>query len=121
MTIRHAVSSTGSLAYASLPTGKMEAVSLHVFDPEGEQVFESYGGLDLVHEADAGNALETLHVGWRLMPHRLEDEDALRAGIALAFEPTWCRLRRHPSSVAILPDRCVGGPEMPRHARREDS
>ena len=78
--------------------GKMAAISLHlgVYDASGTQVFDSFGGLDLVHEVDIGTPgrTEDLTVRpelptyeFRLMRSRLSDREAIREGIAMAFTP----------------------------------
>ena len=74
------------------PAGEMPAVSLHVFvfDAEGERIFESYGGLDLVHKFDFSSAPKVIrkdHLDMPLKSRRLDDEAALREGIAVTFEP----------------------------------
>lgn len=77
--------------------GKMPAVSLHlaVYRPDGARVFDSFAGLDLVHEAELGTVyVQRLNdrfpettVDFRLKRKRLRDEALLREGIALAFTP----------------------------------
>jgi len=74
------------------PAGEMPAVSLHVlvFDADGERIFESYGGLDLVHKFDFSTAPKVMrkgHLGMPLKSKRLGDEAAIREGIAVTFEP----------------------------------
>jgi len=60
-----------------------------IFDRAGERVFESYGGLDLVHEADLVGAGELTkgHYAMRLKHDPLNDAAAVREGIELAFDP----------------------------------
>lgn len=92
--------------------GKMPGVSLHlaVYQLDGTRVFESYGGLDLVHEVEFGttyrqdlnNRIPVSVYEWRLKRKRLRDMDALREGVALAFTP-W--LDPLPSSAAAAPAR----------------
>jgi hypothetical protein len=74
------------------PAGEMPAVSLHVlvFDADGERIFESYGGLDLVHKFDFSSAPKVLtkgHLNMPLKSRRLGDEAAISEGIAVTFEP----------------------------------
>lgn len=78
-----------SLSYTADVAGRMPAVSLNVlvYDDRGQRIFESYGGLDLVHEASMVTPGQNLSYQWRLKRHRLEDEDAIREGVAVAFDP----------------------------------
>ena len=78
-----------SLYYTADFAGKVPAVSLHllVFSAPGERIFESYAGLDVVHEIDCATTGQAITARWRLRRHRLEDEHALREGVALAFYP----------------------------------
>jgi hypothetical protein len=75
----------------------MSAVSLHllVYDGTGARVFDSFGGLDLVHEVDVGipgrsdpNSRPQFQ-SWemRLKRKRLNDTAAIREGVAMAFPP----------------------------------
>ncbi len=82
--------------------GEMPGVSLHllVFDAGGRRVFESYGGLDLVHLADVTDSAETFRWELVMKRHPLEDEVVLREGLRVAFEPY---LLPPPSDVAEGP------------------
>ena len=60
---------------------------LLVYSAAGERIFESYAGLDLVHEVDFATSGQAITVQWRLRRQRLADESALREGVALAFYP----------------------------------
>jgi len=80
----------GSFHFTAYPGGEMPAVSLHVIvlDAQGHRIFESYGGLDLVHKFDLTGAAD--HEGRFHLPfrsNRLGDDAFLREGIGLAFEP----------------------------------
>jgi hypothetical protein len=78
-----------SVYLASNPSGTMRGVSLHllVFGAEGERLFESYGGMDLVDQADLGGSFEAKAFQMRVKNYRLTDEIALREGITVAFDP----------------------------------
>jgi hypothetical protein len=97
LTVTGYVHEHGSLYVMPEIRGKMAAVSLHlaVYAFDGALVFDSLGGLDLVHEVDMGTPrrqdLEKrppLPV-WQFRPMSvsLADPAALREGIALAFTP----------------------------------
>jgi len=79
----------GSIYYMSEFYGTMDGVSLHVygFDTAGERFFESFGGVDLVHEAHMGDAVTGHHYEMRLKPAPLGNKERLREGIELAFDP----------------------------------
>jgi hypothetical protein len=67
----------------------IDGVSLHVmvFDPEGDRIFEKYGGLDLVHDVDMTGAEFTMSPGLSLKEDLLKDGDHLSEGIGVAFDP----------------------------------
>ena len=88
----------GSIYLMSEIRGKMPAVSLHlaVHDARGEEIFDSFGGIDLVHEVDLGTPGRTEDLTqrpeiptWdlRLRRDRLTDLGAIREGVAMAFTP----------------------------------
>jgi hypothetical protein len=82
----------GSIHVSTSFSGQMDAVSLHVlvYDVEGRELFESFGGLDLAHEVEVwGNPQRPSETGWDfvLRPDPLEDPALLREGIAIAFDP----------------------------------
>lgn len=80
----------GSIYLMGTPSGAMPAVSLHVlvFDGEGRPLFESYGGLDLVHKFDlTGPVADKRPFAMPFKSHRLANDAFLREGIGLAFEP----------------------------------
>jgi hypothetical protein len=79
----------GSIHLMTTPGGTMPAVSLHVlvFDGAGNRIFESYGGLDLVHEFDVAGAVTQSHFSMPLKVNRLTDEVAIREGIGVTFDP----------------------------------
>ena len=60
---------------------------LAVFGPEGDSIFEKYGGLDLIHDVDLKNSEFTMSSGLALQEKLLVDTDNLRDGIAVALEP----------------------------------
>jgi hypothetical protein len=91
------VNMDGSVYVQSGLRGKMPAVSLHLaaYRLDGTRVFNSFGGLDLVHEVEFGtvyrqqlnNRFPESVYQWRLRRKRLRDMDALREGVAMAFTP----------------------------------
>jgi hypothetical protein len=68
---------------------EIHGVSLHVmvFDPEGDLIFQKYGGLDLVHDVDMAGAEFTMNPGLSLKDGLLKDSDHLSEGIGVAFDP----------------------------------
>lgn len=89
---------SGSVYTDSKMMGEISAVSLYLvaFDPDGTRIFESYGGLDLVHEAKLGTEYHydnnrhrypVATVEFRLKNRRLDDEEELQEGVAMAFHP----------------------------------
>ncbi len=64
-------------------TGTNPAASLWVavYDPEGEQIFSAFGGLDLLFDIDMQRERSVL------IEDRLEDADHLAEGICVAFHP----------------------------------
>ena len=87
----------GSVNLVAEIRGKTPAVSLHlaVYEAPGTRVFDSFGGLDLVHEVDLGtpvrvdlkNRPKRQAMEFRLKRSRLRDPVALREGVAMAFTP----------------------------------
>ncbi|HXV37668.1 MAG TPA: hypothetical protein VEC18_10995 [Myxococcota bacterium] len=67
----------------------ISGVSLHVmvFSPDGELVFQSYGGLDLVQDVDMKNTEFTSSPKLVLKLDVLGESDHLEEGIAIAFDP----------------------------------
>jgi len=68
-------------------TGDVPVTSVQVliFSPAGERVFEGRGGFAFVHDADLANSKN-----WQWQPRLRDltaDIDALREGIAIAFDP----------------------------------
>lgn len=80
-----------SVRYTADVAGDMPGVSLHVlvYGADGQRIFDSYGGIDIVHEAEPYETGQTgaYQLRWRLKRHRLEDLDAIREGVRLAFDP----------------------------------
>lgn len=80
-----------SVRYTADVAGDMPAVSLHVlvYGADGQRIFDSYGGIDIVHEAEIHETGTEEPSTWRmtLKRHRLEDRDAIREGVRLAFDP----------------------------------
>jgi hypothetical protein len=70
-------------------TLEIAGVSLHVmvFGPEGDLIFQKYGGLDLVHDVDMAGAEFTMHPGLSLKDGLLKESDHLSEGIGVAFDP----------------------------------
>ena len=70
-------------------TLEIAGVSLHVmvFEPNGDLVFQKYGGLDLAHDVDMTGAEFTMSPGLSLKEDLLKESDHLREGIAVAFDP----------------------------------
>jgi hypothetical protein len=67
----------------------VSGVSLHVmvFSPDGELVFQNYGGLDLAHDVDMKNAEFTNSPRLVVKLDLLGETDHLEEGIAVAFDP----------------------------------
>ncbi len=89
--------SFGSIVVSTSFAGQTQAVSLHVlaFDPEGEKVFESFGGLDLAHDVEIwGRSRSQVQWNYLLRPELHEDRELLREGVALAFDPYLTRSDR---------------------------
>jgi hypothetical protein len=68
---------------------EIDGVSLHVmvFSPEGDLIFQKYGGLDLVHDIDMAGTEFTMNPGISLKEDLLKESDHLSQGIGLAFDP----------------------------------
>lgn len=70
--------------------GSMPGVSLHlaVYEDGSAPVFNSFGGIDLIHEADV-SSVSGANSSWRwgLKRKPLGDPEALREGVRLAFTP----------------------------------
>jgi len=64
-------------------------VSLHVmvFNPDGDLIFQKYGGLDLVHDVDMTGVEFTMRPRLSLKENLLEESDHLSEGIGVAFDP----------------------------------
>jgi hypothetical protein len=64
-------------------------ISLHVmvFNPDGDLIFERYGGLDLAHDVDMTNAEFTMSPRLSLKQDLLRDSDHLSEGLGVAFDP----------------------------------
>ena len=87
----------GSVWVTTEVRGEMPAVSLHVavYEPQGSVVFDSFGGLDLIHDAklnpvtrqDLNQRVPIPTWNWELKRGRLRDAEHLREGVAMAFEP----------------------------------
>ena len=58
-----------------------------VFDPEGDLIFEKYGGLDLIHDVDMTGAEFTMNPGFLLKEGVLKESDHISEGIGVAFDP----------------------------------
>ena len=67
----------------------MPAVSLYVaaFTPEGDSIFEKYGGLDLTHDVDLTGSEFTMTSDLVPRGSLLVDTDNLQEGIAVALDP----------------------------------
>jgi hypothetical protein len=67
----------------------ISGVSLHVmvFSPEGDLIFQKYGGLDLAHDVDMANVEFTMSPRLSLKAKLLKDSDHLSEGIERAFDP----------------------------------
>jgi hypothetical protein len=80
---------SGSIHLMTTVAGSMPGVSLHllVLDSAGTRVFNSFGGVDLVHEFDMANAGHRFSTGLPLRKDRLSDDAAIENGVRLAFDP----------------------------------
>jgi hypothetical protein len=67
----------------------ISGVSLHVmvFSPEGDLIFQKYGGLDLAHDVDMTSVEFTMSPRLSLKAKLLKDSDHLSEGIERAFDP----------------------------------
>ena len=79
----------GSIYLMTAAAGKMDGVSLHVyvFDGDGAKIFESFGGVDLVHKMDLNVPNVPGATPAKLVRRPLSDAVAVRAGIERAFDP----------------------------------
>ena len=70
-------------------TVEIAGVSLHVmvFGPEGDLIFQKYGGLDLIHDVDMAGAEFTMNPRLSLKEDLLKESDHLSEGIGVAFDP----------------------------------
>jgi hypothetical protein len=70
-------------------TLEIAGVSLHVmvFGPEGDLIFQKYGGLDLAHDVDMAGTEFTMHPGLLLKEGLLKESDHISEGIGVAFDP----------------------------------
>ena len=70
-------------------TVAIAGVSLHVmvFGPEGDLIFQKYGGLDLIHDVDMAGAEFTMNPRLSLKEDLLKESDHLSEGIGVAFDP----------------------------------
>jgi len=68
---------------------EVNGVSLHVmvFDPDGDLIFQKYGGLDLAHEVDMTGAEFTMNPGLSLKKDLFSESEHLHEGIGVAFDP----------------------------------
>lgn len=69
-------------------TVEISGVSLHVmvFDPEGDLIFQKYGGLDLAHDVDMAGAEFTMNPRLSLKEDLLKESDHINEGIGVAFD-----------------------------------
>ncbi len=65
----------------------ISGVSLHVmvFSPDGDLIFQRYGGLDLAHNVDMTSAEFTMNPGLLLKEDLLKESDHISEGIGVAF------------------------------------
>jgi hypothetical protein len=70
-------------------SGEASVTSVHVmvFSRAGERVFEGRGGIEFSHEIDLALAKRSYTWQYRLRDDLFEERDALREGIAIAFDP----------------------------------
>jgi hypothetical protein len=68
---------------------EISGVSLHVmvFSPDGELIFQKYGGLDLAHDIDMTGAEFTMSPRISLKEDLLKESDHLGEGIGVTFDP----------------------------------
>ena len=68
---------------------EIAAVSLHVmvFSPDGDLIFQKYGGLDLAHDVDMTGAEFTMRPGLSLKKGLFKESEHLHEGIGVAFDP----------------------------------
>jgi hypothetical protein len=69
--------------------GDLMVTSVHVlvFSRGGERVFEGRGGIELIHEIDLAAFKKKKNLDVRVREDLGRDVDALREGIAIAFDP----------------------------------
>lgn len=67
----------------------ISGVSFHVmvFNPDGDLIFQKYGGLDLAHNVDMAGAEFTMSPRLSLKEDLLKESDHLREGLGVAFDP----------------------------------
>jgi hypothetical protein len=67
---------------------EIAGVSLHVmvFSPEGDLIFQKYGGLDLVHDVDMAGTEFTMNPRLSLKEDLLKDSDRVSEGFGVAFD-----------------------------------
>jgi len=70
-------------------TLEIAGVSLHVmaFNPDGDLIFQKYGGLDLAHDVDMSGVEFTMLPRLALKEKLLKESDHLEHGIGVAFDP----------------------------------
>jgi hypothetical protein len=70
-------------------TLEIAGVSLHVmvFGPEGDLIFQKYGGLDLAHDIDMAGAEFTMNPRLSLKEAPRKERDHISEGIGVAFDP----------------------------------
>jgi hypothetical protein len=68
---------------------EISGVSLHVmvFEPDGELVFQKYGGLDLAHDINMDGAEFTMNPRLTLKENLLKDRERVDEGMRKAFDP----------------------------------
>jgi hypothetical protein len=79
---------SGGIQFAGL-SGELMVTSVHVmvFSRGGEKIFEGRGGIEFIHEVDLGTFEKKRTLQVRLRDDLGRDVDALREGIAIAFDP----------------------------------
>lgn len=78
---------TKGVAYGGV-SGPVLATSLHVvvFSAQGQRVFEGWGGLEFVQEADLSDA-STYRVNFHVNPDAFRNREVLREGVEIALAP----------------------------------
>jgi hypothetical protein len=77
------------LGLSSVISPVIPGVSLYlvILTPDGEKVFEKYGGISITHDVDLTKSEVTMTSELKLMERRLFESDHVRQGIEIVFDP----------------------------------